>query len=163
VRDLDISDAHVMEAGHAPTPFLADEIRMGAPVGRTIRLLVEVDGAEPFVRVQRYVWTNSRSATTERWRETVDGERVGRVEERDTDWRRMQAQASFPAEQTSIEPDTIETPLGTIDCLRYTVREGETIKRLWFARHLPGMPVKVVVKEEGRVVSTVTMISNEFA
>ena len=152
-----------MEAGHAPTPFLTEEIRLGSPVGRTIRLLVDVEGAEPFVRVQRYVWTNERGATTERWRETVDGARIGRVEDRDTSWLQMRANTSFPADQTSIEPDTIETPLGMMDCLRYTVRDGETVKRLWFARHLPGLPVKVVVKEEGRVVSTVTMIANEFA
>ena len=136
---------------------------MGSPVGRTVRLLVEVDGSEPFVRVTRYVWTNVRSATTERWRETVDGTRVGRVEERDVTWRQLQANASFPADRTTIEPDTIETPLGTMDCLRYTVREGETVKRLWYARHLPGMPVKAIVREEGRTISTVTMVGNEFA
>ena len=152
-----------MRPGHAPTPFLAEEIRMGSPVGRTIRLLVEVEGSEPFVRVQRYVWTNERSATTERWRETVEGAPIGRLEDRDTSWRELQAHASFPADKTTIEPDTIETPLGLVDCLRYTVREGETVKRLWFARHLPGTPVKVVVKEGGRVVSTVTMTANEFA
>ena len=152
-----------MEEGRAPTPFLADEIRMGSPVGRTIRLLVEVDGAEPFVRVQRYVWTNERSATTERWRETVDGARISGVEDRDTTWRQLQANSSFPEDQTTIEPDTIETPLGIMDCLRYTVREGQVVKRLWFARHLPGLPVKVIVKEDGRDVSRVTMISNTFA
>ena len=163
MRELVSADPHILEVGHAPTPFLAEEIRMGSPVGRRIKLLVEVDGAEPFVRVQRYVWTNERSATTERWRETVDGARVGRVEDRDTTWRQLQANASFPADQTAIEADTIETPLGIMDCLRYTVREGETVKRLWFARHLPGQPVKVEVKEEGRLVSIVTMIANEFA
>ena len=163
MREVVANDPHVMQPEHAPTPFLAEEIRIGCPVGRTIRLLVEVEGAEPFVRVQRYVWTNERSATTERWRETLDGVRVGAVQDRDTTWTKLQAQASFPANETTIEPDTIETPLGIVDCLRYTVREGETVKRLWFARHLPGTPVKVVVKEDGRVVSTVTMIKNEFA
>jgi hypothetical protein len=163
MREVISADPHVMEAGQAPTPFLAEEIRLGSPVGRTIRLLVEVDGTEPFVRVQRYVWTNERGATTERWRETVDGTRFGNVEDRDTSWRQLQARGSFPADQTTVEPDTIETPLGVIDCLRYTVSDGETVKRLWFARHLPGIPVKVVVEEDGRVVSTVTMIANEFA
>jgi hypothetical protein len=163
VRQQTAADPHVLEAGHAPTAFLADEIRMGSPVGRTIRLLVEVDDSEPFIRVQRYVWTNERSATTERWQETVNGARVGEIEERDISWRQLQARSSFPAEQTSIEADTIETPLGIMDCLRYTVREGETVKRLWFARHLPGVPVKVVVKEQGRLISTVTMVANEFA
>ena len=136
---------------------------MGSPVGRTYKVLVEVDGAEPFVRVLRYVWTNERSATTERWRESLDGARIGDIEERDTTWLRLQGQASFPAEQTTIEADTIETPLGVMDCLMYTVRDGGTVKRLWFARHLPGVPVKVIVKEGGAVVSTVTMVSNEFA
>src|SRR5688500_4138556 len=70
VRNRAAADPHVLEDGHAPTPFLLEEIRMGSPVGRTIRVLVEVDGVEPYVRVQRYVWTNERSATTERWRET---------------------------------------------------------------------------------------------
>jgi hypothetical protein len=48
-------DPHILGPGLLPTPFTADEIRAGCPDGRFIRLLVEVDVQEPFIRTNRFV------------------------------------------------------------------------------------------------------------
>ena len=75
-------------------------------------------------------------------------------------WLDLQAHASFPAAQTTIEPEALDTPMGTSTCLRYTVREGATVDTFWFAKELPGMPVKSTTEQEGRLTSTVTMVRN---
>jgi hypothetical protein len=164
VKELSAADPHVVQPNHAPTPFLAEEIHAACPVGRTIRQLVEVEGEDPIVRVQRYVWSTERYSTTERWQESLDGARLGPSEFRDATWLELQAHASFPQWQTEISQDAIETPLGLVDCLRYSVTDEDGIvNTMWFARHLPGMPIKSVTEENGKIVESVTMISNTFA
>jgi hypothetical protein len=153
-------DPHILEPGQAPTPFTADEIRQGCPPGRTIRLLVEPDGAEPFVRISRFVDCDADGATIKRTRLDAAGEPVGPVEADRSTWLELQAHASFPADRTTIVPETLEIPVGVLECLRYTVTDGQSVETFWFASSAPGMPVKVVGREAGRITSTVTMVED---
>jgi hypothetical protein len=153
-------DPHILGAGRAPTPFTADEIRQGCPPGRTIRLLVEPGGAEPFVRTNRFVDCDADGATIERSRLGADGTPMGPVDASRSTWAELQAHASFPADRTTIVADTLELQIGVLDCLRYTVTDGSSVDTFWFARSAPGMPVKVVGREAGRVTSTVTIIDD---
>jgi hypothetical protein len=153
-------DPHVLQPGHAPTPFTADEIRRGCPQGRTIRLLVEAEGAPPLISTRRYVSVDEDGATIERERFTADGAPLGdATTERET-WLELQAHASFPADRTAITRERIETPLGILECLRYAVTEGSTVDTFWFAAAVPGMPVRYMTEEAGRVTSTVTVIED---
>ncbi|HEX2222159.1 MAG TPA: hypothetical protein VHK06_06500 [Candidatus Limnocylindria bacterium] len=147
----------------APTPFTADEIRRGCPAGRTIRLLVELDGQAAYLRLNRFVDCDEGGATIERQRLTIDGEAVGGTEADRVTWHDLQAHASFPARQTLIASEPLDLPLGVLDCLRYTVTDGPTVETFWFARTAPGMPVKYMTEEGGRVTSSVTMIGDEVA
>ena len=156
----DISDPHVLEPGHAPTPFTADEIRSGCPSGRTIRLRVDVEGETPIQRVSRYVDCDETGATMERFGLSLDGAPLGESEANRVTWLELQAHASFPAEITTIEPDRIETALGELDCLRYTVHDGATDNVFWFAKDVPGMPIRYLTREDGRVMSTVSVVAN---
>jgi len=153
-------DPHILAPGRAPTPFTADEIRRGCPAGRTIRLLVESDGEEPYLRISRFVHCDDEGATIERSRLTTDGQPLGPSEAGWTTWAQLQAHASFPADRTTIVAEQIETPLGVLDCLRYTVGEGSTVQTFWFADTAPGMPVKFTTEEAGRVTSVVAMIAD---
>jgi hypothetical protein len=99
-------------------------------------------------------------ATIERTRLDTDGQAVGPVEAHRSTWLELQAHASFPADRTAIAPETIEIPAGVLECLRYTVSEGSSVDTFWFARTAPGMPVRVVSTESGRVTSAVTMIDD---
>ncbi len=150
-------DPHVLGPGLAPTPFTADEIRAGCPAGRTIRLLVEDDGAQPGIRYNRFVECDESGALIERGRDGEPGERS-----RST-WAGLQAHAAFPIEATTIRYDTIDIPLGVLDCVRYTVRDeddGDGITEFWFAPAYPGMPVRYTRIEHGRAVGTTTMIES---
>jgi hypothetical protein len=150
-------DPRILGPGLAPTPFTADQIRAGCPAGRTIRLLVEEDGAEPYVRYNRFTACDDAGATIERGR--VDD--PAGVETEHTTWAELQAHAAFPAIDTAIEPETIDIPLGVVDCHRYTVGSGERVHVFWFAPEHPGMPVRIVRRESGRTTSRTTMIASE--
>jgi hypothetical protein len=153
-------DPHILKADHAPTPFTAAEIRRGCPTGRTIRLRVEIAGQAPLLSVNRYVQADADGATVERTRFTLDGEPLGEAVQGRETWLDLQAHASFPADRTEITPERIQTPLGLLDCLRYTVTDGATEETFWFAKTAPGMPIKYTTHEAGQVKSVVTVIED---
>lgn len=148
-------DPRVLAPDLAPTPFTAEEIRAGCPEGRTIELLVEEAGAEPYRRFNRFVSCDGTGATVERGR-------VGAAAAADrATWAELQAHAAFPVAATTVERETIEIPLGVLDCLRYTVRDGDGVDTFWFSPAYPGMPVRYSHAEDGRTLSTTTMIASE--
>jgi len=151
-------DPHVLGPGLAPTPFTADEIRAGCPAGRTIRLLVEDedDGSAPHVRYNRFVECDDTGALVERGADGEPGER-GR-----STWAGLQAHAAFPITATTIEPDTIDIPLGAVECLRYTVTDEDGVTVFWFAPAYPGMPVRYVRFEGDRPAGSTTMIESSL-
>lgn len=154
------SNPHVLAPGQAPTPFTAAEIRDRCAVGKTIRIRVEPDGEAPYQRVTRYVECDDSGATLERSALALDGSPLGEPDLDRVTWLDLQGHASFPAADTEIEPDRIETPLGDLECLRYTVREGAAEKVFWFAKDLPGMPVRFLTRIDGKVVMTATVVES---
>lgn len=159
-RTLDPIDPHVLGPGLLPTPFTADQIRAGCPDGRLIRLLVEIDGQEPFLRTNRFVGGDAEGSTIESQRLALDGRPLSEIEAARTTWQQLQAHASFPAATTTRTAETIETPLGSNDCLRYIQTDGATVSTFWFAASAPGMPIRYESEESGRVTSRVTMIED---
>ena len=155
------ADPHVMAPGHAPTPFTADEIRRACPVGRTVRLLIEPADGPPVHRLSRFVRCDERGATVEVSGVGADGEPDGPPDVDEVLWLDLQRHASFPADRTAIESETIETPLGAQECRRYTVTGGATKQVFWFAVDLPGMPIRYLTEEDGGVVQTVTVVAVE--
>ena len=155
-------DPHVLAPGRAPTPFTADEIRAGCPAGRTIRLRVDVVGRPPYHRVSRFVECDAAGATLERSRLLLDGTPLAEPEVDRVTWRDLQAHASFPVGDTTIEPARIQTAIGELDCLRYTVRDGDAEDVFWFATDLPGMPVQSLTRRHGEVVTTVSVVDSSM-
>lgn len=148
------TDPHVLDADHAPTPFTADEIRAGCPEGRTIRLRAEAPGQEPMVRVNRYLECDEVGALLERSAETVDGSPLGEPQADRVTWLDLQRHASFPAAITRIEKDTINTAIGELACLRYTVRADGVDQVFWFAKELPGMPIRFLTRQGDGVLAS---------
>jgi hypothetical protein len=159
-----MSDPHLLDADLLPTPFSADEIREGCPEGRTIRLLVEPAQGEPFERVNRFVDCDESGATLERWRLGADGSIDGEPERARTTWLDLQRHAAFPAEGATRSRETLELPIGRVECLRYDVRmsppDNAPVATFWFALDHPGMPVRYEQPTGGGVDRT-TMVADE--
>src|SRR5688500_7232222 len=106
-------DPHILGAGVAPTPFTADEIRAGCPLGRSSVLLAEPAEGPPRRRRSRFVHCDDAGATIESVPLDDDGRAIGEPILRRSTWRDLQAHAAFPAERTSISGEVIELPLGS--------------------------------------------------
>lgn len=154
------TDAHQLRPDHRPTPFSADELRLGCPPGRTVRSLVVEAGSDPYVGVTRFVSVDDEGAEQESWRETPDGDRLTEPRRRRSTWLEFQGHASMPAATTEIAEETIEIPAGRFDCLRYTRTDGDEISTFWFAKAAPGMPLKFEQRTNGEIVYASTAIEN---
>lgn len=141
---------------HLPTPFTADEIRDATPDGHTIDILTEELGT-----VSRHRTTFTECTADGAVIRTValdaTGAEAGEPVVGRSTWVELQAHASFPAEATVRSSDTLDTPLGRLDCLRYELRRGDDVMVFWFATELPGMPVHHSTVREGEPVSVTTV------
>ena len=157
------ADPHHLRPDHLPTPFSAEEIRVGCPPGRTVRSLVIQPGSEPFVHVTRFVAGDAEGAEQESWTETPEGVRLTEPKRRRSTWLDFQGHASMPAATTEVDEEEIEIPAGRFACLRYTRREGDAVSTFWFARSAPGMPLKFEEHADGELVYSSTAIENTTA
>ena len=157
------TDPHQLRPDHLPTPFTADEIRLGCPPGRTVRSLVIEAGSEPYVGVTRFVTVDAEGAEQESWRETPAGVRLTEPQRRRSRWLDFQGHASMPAATTDITEEEIDIPAGRFACLRYTRRDGDSVSTFWFARSVPGMPLKFEERVDGELVYSSTAMENTRA
>jgi hypothetical protein len=154
------TDPHLLHPDHLPTPFTADEIRVGCPPGRTVRSLLIRAGSEPYVQVTRFVSGDADGADHEPWTETPDGVRLTDPERDRSTWLEFQEHASMPAATTVIGEEEIDIPAGRFACLRYTRRDGDSVSTFWFARSAPGMPLMFERRANDELMFSSTAIEN---
>ena len=110
------------------------------------RLDVEQPDGERFERVNRFSDCDAEGATLERRLVAADGGAEGEVSAGRVTWLELQWHAAFPAERTTVTEETLELPMGRLECVRYDTREGDVtdapVESFWFARAFPGMPVR---------------------
>ncbi len=150
-------DPHILAPDHLPTPFTAAEIRDASPPGLAVTVVREAEGQPPTVSVTRFVDGDEEGSTRERQVLTADGEPAGEPARARATWLDLQAHASFPSATTARTEEAIDTPMGRLACLRYDVVEGDSRQTFWFARTLPGMPVRVERWRDGRLDELVVM------
>jgi hypothetical protein len=152
-----VADPHELGEGLLPTPFTADEIRQGCPVGRTIRLRVEPATGTPYERVSRFVDCDADGATIESWVVGDDGEQIGLAADRSS-WLDLQRHAAFPVAGTTVTDESIELGFGRFACRVYS-RDGGA--RFVFATALPGMPVRYEIPDGEGGVAVTEMVADE--
>ena len=153
-------DPHIFRVGDAPTPFTSDEIRGGCPSGRTIRLRIDTPGEEPVIKMIHFVEVDKEGATQESTTSPAGRPDQGTPVTTSSTWEEYQSHASFPRRATTIERELRDTPLGHLDCARYTVVDGDRTEVFWFDLGRPGMPVRVETYEAGEILSTMAMIED---
>jgi len=160
----DLHDPHVLGPGLLPTPFTADDIRAGSGSGKTIRLLVEEPDGERFERINRFRDCDDEGATLERWRVAADGGVDGEIASGRVTWLELQGHAAFPVDGTRVSTETLELPIGRVECRRYDTPVDEEadaqLATFWFAVAYAGMPVRYEVPTPAGVQRT-TMVEVE--
>ena len=156
-----VPESNRMKTDHAPTPFSAEEIRKGCPDGRLTSYLIEIPGKPNSYSMTRFVEPNREQTGFENWTTNLQGKIIGKPKRIDAKWRDLQAHASYPEKFTSIALDKITIPAGSFECLRYSVQMEGDLKKLWFARALPGPPVKFEHYKNGSRVFSMILVKNE--
>jgi hypothetical protein len=151
-------DPHVLGDGLLPTPFTAAEICEATGVGKTITLLVESPDGTTHERVNRFHTTDAEGATLDAWFAEAPDEVVSsRVT-----WRELQEHAAFPSDHTTVTEETLDLPLGRLECRRYDISDapGAPVETYWFSPAHPGMPVRYEVPlDHGILRTTVRTVS----
>ena len=156
-------DPHVLEAGHHPTPFTAAEIRAASPPGTLITQVIEASGEPPLTLVRQWTEVDDEGGTGVSYTIDADGAR-SEVRHSRSNWLDLQRHASMPVATTTVEEVVLDSPLGRLDCLRYTRVEDEgTVSTFWFARAYPGMPVQTERSEKGTVVARTKIVARDLA
>jgi hypothetical protein len=156
-------EANRLRPDHAPTPYTAEQIRKASTEGRTDTFRIEKAGEKPWTHTIKFLKGDREAAEVESWNTADDGKVLGKSKDRQL-WVDFQAHASFPELDTKITEETIEVPAGKFDCWLYTVqkREGDVATvRLWFAKKMPGPPVKMTSEQGNKVVFSMTLTEHK--
>jgi hypothetical protein len=143
-------------------PYPADQIRDATQVGRRYVFRFEAAGQPTQVHTIEFVEVSERGCTMRRTVADAQGRSQGEPIESHATWLELEGHAHYPAADTTVEEAELEVPAGVFSCLLYVVEETqggiESESRYYFARDLPGPPVKVVVSSADEVVFTMTLI-----
>ena len=144
----------------APYPYSVYDIRAGCPLGRLIEYRIEKAGAP--VRVEQWAFSPLDNDTVKVTTTAFDaeGKPDGAPTTESAKWTDLHEHARFPQSATQISNESLALPAGTFDVMKYVVTKGTEVKTYWFARSLPGPPVKVEVVKDGKTVMTMTMQAN---
>lgn len=153
-------DPYVLDPAHAPTPFTADEIRASTPEGLVVT--TATDTPEGPIR-QRTIFIRCGADDCDMESVTIDdaGSPVADARQGTARWVDLQAHASFPAAVTTRTADTIDHPLGRLACWRYEVGGEQGVTVFWFARDLPGMPVRFGRLVDGELAGATDLVARE--
>jgi hypothetical protein len=145
----------------APTPFTALEIRKATAVGRTYEYHVEEpDKPEAWV-ILKFTRVVDNDADVARMIVDARGTPLQPPETSLVTWEELRRHAEFPVSAVQIADEQMTVPIGTFDCLRYTVAmpdaEGHML-RFYFAKTLPGAPIFWYEEKSGKRIKTSTLI-----
>lgn len=156
-------DPHTLQLDHAPTPFTADQIRQGCRDGRKITWRHAAPGRAAYQQTFTFEEGDAEGALLVVSTYGEDGKRVGEPMRHRGKWKQFQSHASFPASDTRIVEEDQETVMGIFACLHYEVSSPDgRVSDFWFAKDLPGPPIRVEVRRDGRLLNVMTMTGNTY-
>ncbi len=158
-------DGNRMKKDHAPTPFTAEEIRLGCPDGRKTKYKIEIPGKPFHYQITTFVNATPETAGFEMTTLDKDGNTIGQMQTATATWSELQTHASFPQSRTKIENASYTTAAGAFDCWYYHVtgeKDGKpVISKYYFAKKLPGPPIYFIQETDGSPTFTMTLVENK--
>ena len=142
----------------AAPPFTSAQIREACPAGHALDIVTTRGGEVVDRRRTVYFDPQASAVSISVTALDADGEPVGEAMEARSTWDELRDHAVFPGEVTTVTRETIETPLGRLECARYDVASGEVTLVFWFSSQFPGMPIRSATMSDGHEVET-TMVT----
>jgi hypothetical protein len=154
---LDAEDSTILHR-----PFTADEIRGEWTQGLVLTLLFKSPQGE-----ERQRWTvvsaDTEGCDIEYASLDAEGEVSGEPSVGHATWIELRNHATFKADLATRQDVTRKTDLGELAGWLYTVRDPEagSVTEYFFASSLPGAPVYLRVRKDGKTVSEMTQLKRQ--
>lgn len=164
----DVDPARILSSDLHPTPYSAEEIRLGNPPG-TGRVYLVTQGGQSHLEHTEFLAHPEGLARFAQTSMSLDGEAMGDAAHADATWEELQAHASYPRIDTTLTEETCTTAAGTFDAWLYRridqAREDAPPMQhsVWFAKDLPGAPVLYELTTEGALVFRMELIETRGA
>lgn len=141
----------------APAPYTAAQIKDATKVGRKYTFKVEVPDEPAQLQVMEFTAVTAEGATLKQTTLNEDKTPAGEAIEDQVTWADLESHGHFPKDATRLTEEELTVPAGTFPCKVYRVTEAEIVNTYWFAKTLPGAPIKVEAREGDKVVFTMTL------
>ena len=161
-----------MRAGNLPTPFTAEEIKAHCKPGYSTKHIFENAGLKPVIQIVTFL--ESEDPTKARFssrQESTTGELVSDDGITEIGWDKLQAHGSFLDNVATVKEATLELDGTSYDCWKYEINnivpnhDGSSLNSvsmtMWFAKNLPGPPVKMVQFVNGEKQTSITLIQDK--
>jgi len=142
-------------------PFKAAQIRAATATGRTYVWRVSGPAGPSGEREARFEAVDDDGATLVSSGRDEAGKPVGEERTKVT-WAELEGHARFPAAMLTVKEETVTVPAGEFACLLYEVKEPDgSLARFWFAKDLPGAPVKIEASKDGTLLERRELVKHE--
>ncbi len=164
-------ESNTLKVAHLPTPFTAGEIMKSCSPGHTLTFLVEAEDEAPAHHISKFIDGGDNRANYIFSQTDIEGALIETPKTLSDEWMALQAHASFPKSETKLTEEIITVSAGEYDCWLYTqilpINHPETgvassrVLKFWFAKKLPGPPVKFTMDNGGKQVFSMILLSVE--
>jgi hypothetical protein len=135
-------------------PFTSAQIRAACPDGHALDIVTTRDGEVVDRRRTTYFHADESAVSIRVTQIDAQGDPRGEPLEARSTWDELRDHAVVPGEVTAVTRETIETPLGRLECARYDVASGEVSLVFWFSSQFPGMAVRSATLSDGHEVES---------
>lgn len=146
----------------APVPFPPGTLARTFRDGASITFRIEAAGQEPVLLTTEFVDPTEDGVTLRDTTTALDGTPRGAPATATATWTELESHAHFPRQATSIADSVVEVPAGRFDSFEYRItatKQGSTtVTTAWFAKELPGPPVKLTREVDGRLAMTMVLV-----
>lgn len=146
-------------------PFTAEQIRAGLPVGTVLRLRIAKQGEPVTIEEWSFTAADDKGCTIHTIVFADDGST--QIEDQGSatsTWTELESHAHFPAALTTRTDGHIDMKAGTFDTWHFEVRSPEPngpVKRMHFAKNLPGPPVVMEIVQGDTVLLDMQLVSRK--
>ncbi|MFO0745071.1 MAG: hypothetical protein U1F43_05250 [Myxococcota bacterium] len=146
----------------AAPPFTAAQIRAATAAGRTYVWNVVAPGKADSQRRVRFIQADDEGAQIGTQVIDAAGSPVGEEQVVEATWSALEGHGTFPVDALKVSDANVTVPAGTYACWLYEVKEPDGSEaRFWFAKNLPGAPVRIEAMKDGKLLETRELVSHE--
>ena len=157
-------DKAVSDPAIAPVPFPPGSLAASIRAGAAMVFRVEEAGKAPYLQRMLFATVNAQGCAFENTILDLDGTAQGEPRTAQVSWDALERHAQFPRAHTTISEQSIEIPVGRFDTLVYQSRSEKdgraVVTTRWFAKALPGPPVKMAMHVDGALAMSMVLIEN---